>query len=296
MAADFRLAINVGIWIIAANNFRRKSNISVFLHMSLLVKLTLIALACFWLFVSCQKKKTSNPGLEQWLEDHFPGRFQIVATENDDAIRNLSFKVKRSIIAEKSAPEVQAQFKYDLRQPGLGLDPAEVEEAFVSARQYWNDASALSKAWQNAGNFPASVGARNGRISLVFYVEPSAAARHDCLDPLKKALQNWKPASSGYDLFVWLSEPGTPGAAILPLKDQLETIGAGRKDLVFSLLVQLDEPFQISKLEKEWIFNPDSERFSRYLEQSRQAAAEWLQAHPGKPCQWSDLSEYEQKN
>lgn len=263
--------------------------------MALFVKIALVVLCCFWLFLSCQKKKSSSPSLEQWLDKHFPGRFQVVSTENDDAIRNLSFKVKRSILAEKSMPEVQAQFRYDLRQPDLELDSAAVNEAFIQAKKYQEDATALAKALQNAGATNTSIGARNGRISILFYAEPTAATRRDCLIQVKNALDNWKPIQSGYDLFVWLAEPSSKGSAILPLSEQLEILSLGRKDLIFSVLIQLDEPIKPEKLEKEWIFSADSERFSRYLEQGRQAAMDWLKQHPGKPCEWSNMSEFEQK-
>lgn len=66
----------------------------------------LVLIAVSVLILRCTRRETATDTLEYWLEKHFPGRFGLLDTQTEDPIRNLSFQVKRSVVADKSDPLV----------------------------------------------------------------------------------------------------------------------------------------------------------------------------------------------
>lgn len=68
--------------------------------MGLLFKIAALALILL-IFAYCFRKKNSNPNLKSWLEEQYRGRFVVLDTQMSDPIKNLSFKVKNSVVAEK---------------------------------------------------------------------------------------------------------------------------------------------------------------------------------------------------
>jgi hypothetical protein len=262
--------------------------------MGILLKI-MAAGACILLFVYCMRKKTPDPGLEGWLEKHYPGRFQIVSTQSDEGIRNLSFKVKKSVVAEASNPMVQALLRYDLRQADLKLDTAEVNALFARSAEVWEDAQALQGVLESGAYENWAAGIRNGVASLLVWEEPSPDRRKEWAQRMERALLAW-PAAGEYDKELLFVEPvgmADHEGKIVPLNYWLEYDGQYTKQVVFRLFCPYDRPFRAADLAREWQFNADSDRFTRYLEQTRDAVEKWAGQHLKQPYEWLDLTEYE---
>lgn len=262
--------------------------------MRLFFKILIAGLALFLL--GCFRKKNAAPSLAGWLEEHFPGRFQVLGTHIQDPIRNFSFKVKKSVVAERSQPLVQAAFRWDKREPGLGLSAAAVDSAFVQAATELADAQAFHLALKTAGFERISVGIHRGVAQVLIFEEPTPEHRRRSLFWIKNALANW-PASAGYDLHLAYMEPSEHGLhfqEIAPL-DYWETpSGHHRERVVFWQSCSQPYEFDPARLEREWQFSHYSKRFGQYSEQARSRAQDWAAEHLKQPCTLLETAEFEQ--
>lgn len=254
------------------------------------LKVLLLGLLVFP-FYHCKRKKT--PDLQAWLEHRYQGRFQVISTTTDDAIRNLSFKVKKSVVAEVANPMIQAVFRWDLRAVDLGLTTAEVDGAFANAATEWQDATALYEALKKHGFENMAVSIRKGAATVLVFAEPRPEARHEQLLMLEKALTDW-PAASSYDktlAFIEASELGKEFQEIVPLSYWQPSNIHYRKHLVFSAFCRYDRPFSAKELEQEWTFNTEGDRFLAFLEKAEQAITTWATEHYKKPYHLLNVTE-----
>jgi len=251
--------------------------------MKLLGKIFLVGLALF--LFGCFRKKNAAPSLAGWLEQHFPGRFQIVNTYTSDPIRHLSFQVKRSVVAERSQPLVQAVFHWDKRQPDVWMSVSAVDSAFAKAAAELPDAQAFQSALKTAGFERVSVGIHRGTAQVLIFEEPTPEHRRHSLKLVKNALAHWS-AGAGYDLHLTYVEPAEYGVhfqEIVPL-DYWETPGSlqlGR--IIFWQSCRQPYQFDPAKMERDWQFNTDSKRFEQHIEQARNLTKEWAAEHLKQP-------------
>lgn len=242
-------------------------------------------------FYQCKRKKT--PDLQAWLEHRYQGRFEVISTTTDDAIRNLSFKVKKSVVAEVANPMVQAVFRWDLRAVDLGLTAAEVDGAFANAATEWQDATALYEVLKKHGFENMAVSIRKGAATVFVFAEPSPEARHEQLVKLEQALADW-PAASSYDKALALmeaSEFDKEFQEIVPLSYWQPSNIHYRKYLIFSVSCRYDRPFSANELEREWAFNTEGDRVLVFLEKARHAMKTWAMAHYKKPYHLLEVTE-----
>lgn len=244
-----------------------------------------IAIAGFLLlFTGCSGKRVAKPNLDDWLENHFPGRFQVLSTRSDDPIRSLSFQVKRSVVAEKSDSMVQALLWWDPRKPDLDISAEMVDSAFEGAATRLQDAKALYEALKSNGfeNFATSI---RRQAAIFFFVEPTPEQRREILQRSERAIADW-PATSNYDKELVFMEPEEYGKHfqdIVPLTYWEESSVEHPKNVVFSLECRHDRQFIAADLEWDWKFNTRSRRYDEYSKQAGDAAAAWAEQNLKPP-------------
>ncbi len=265
------------------------------MHMKHILKI-LMAIVLMLSFSACFRKKSGAGNLQDWLEKHYPGRFEVLSTGADDAIRNLSFKVKKSLVAEKSNPLVQVLLKWDKRQPGLGLTTAAVDAAFAQAKTACEDARELVSMLKTHGFDNMAVGISNFTTMVLLFEESTAESRQERLQQLKTIFSAW-PASGGYDKEILLMEPAEhvnlPGE-VLPLSYFLEGNGQFRNHATYTLYLANDKAGGPKHFDGIWQYNTRNEHFATVSGQARSAMEAWAKTNVKQPFYLLETSEYEQ--
>ncbi len=121
------------------------------MDLSILLRILILLALVALIFQRCTRKKKPADNIEAWLEQHFPYRFNVLDTRTVDPIKNFSFQVKKSILADKTDSLLQIEVKYDKRDPGLGLNPADIEPQLARSRANLADGRSLFEALRSAG-------------------------------------------------------------------------------------------------------------------------------------------------
>jgi hypothetical protein len=263
--------------------------------MGLIVKIIAAGLLLL-LFASCFRKKTAAPNLQDWLETNYPGRFRILSTQTDDAIRNLSFKVKKSLVAEQSDTMVQALLKWDVRQTDLGLTKAMVEGTFAGAARELSDAKTLFRAVKAAGFDNVAASVNNWTATILIFAEPTPEHRRQSLALAEKAFAQWQREAS-YDLAVVYVEPDETGKhfrEVVPASFWAQHSSEYLPSFLFQLTCPHSRQFVAADLAGEWKFNTESHRYKEYSGQVRSAVEAWTPKHLKQPFTMLSISEIEQ--
>lgn len=249
--------------------------------MGFILKIALVGLFLLLLFTQCSRKKTAAPNLPDWLENHFPGRFQVLSTQADDAIRNLSLKMKKSVVAEAADTMVQSLVRWDARQPDLKLTTEGVKAQFERAAEEWKDAQSFYKILKMNGFENISISVRDGEAVILAFEEPKPERRHELLFQLEKAHADW-PQANNYDkelVFMDTVGGGNVVGDFVPLTFWMREEVTYRKKMLFSVGCKYNEPFSAAALEQAWMFNTDSDRFSVFYEKVRVELEKWTAIH-----------------
>lgn len=261
--------------------------------MGLMAKIAAVGLLLVFLS-ACFRKKTSISNLQDWLDKHYPSRFQVLSTSTDDAIRNLSFKVKNSLVAEKSNPLVQVKLKWDKRSPELNLTTGLVDTAFAQAQTYFQDAQDLLRALKTHGFEKPVVSIRNGTASMLLFHEATEEYRQECLTKLETVFHSWSKTEE-YDkeilLLVKAGEASIPGE-ILPISYFMD--GQYLKQVVYRFQLPYNQDFIAEKVSDNWSFNTASDQFTASYEKAKTSAETWATQHYKPSFFLMDETEFEQ--
>lgn len=245
-------------------------------------------------FTACFRKKAGSRNLQQWLDRHYPGKFEVISTSTDDAIRNLSFKVKTSLVAEKANPLVQANIKWDKRAPDLNLTMGLVDTAFAQAETYFQDAQELLQILKTQGLERPCVSLKNRTATVLLCQQATEEFRQQCLAKIEKACRLW-PKSGEYDKEILLMEKAAqaniPGE-ILPISFFMDR--QYLKAVTYRFQLPYNQDFGGENLNENWSFNTASDQFTTAHEEARKAMETWAAQHYGKPYFLMDTSEFEQ--
>lgn len=247
------------------------------------------------LIFGCNRRKKAPTGLADWLEMHFPNRFQILESRTVDPIRNLSFKVKKSIVAEKTDTLLQIEVKWDARAPDLGLSPGEIDSLFAQAKPELDDARSLFDALKTAGISKVSASILNGYATVLIFEEPTPAHRERFLNDIKTVFLKW-PLHKNYGIWLVFMEPSafqTEFGDIVPLGHWVRPDGWQRQKGIISLQFQQHYAFDLEAMGKAWTFNTESDRLGAWVDQARPIAERWATEQLKKPIALKSLSEYE---
>lgn len=232
-------------------------------------------------FTQCVRKKAAEPNLQNWLDGHFPGRFQVLSTQTDDAIRNLSFKVKKSVVVEAADTMVQSLVRWDLRQPDLKLTNEGVIAQFERPAGEWEDAQSFLKTLKKNGFENISISVRNGRAVVLVFEEPTPERRHKRILQLEKALAEW-PVSSNYDkelafMDTTASEKDFGDFVALAYWEQADV--PYQKQKVISVFCPYNDTFSAAEMGQTWGFNTGSDRFHIFYKKVREELEKWTERH-----------------
>lgn len=252
----------------------------------------LLLLCLAFLIFSCFRKKKPAPNLADWLEKNFPNRFKIVDTQTEDVFRNLTFQKKKSVVADRADSLLQIQIRYDLRDADLGIAAAEIDELVAAAKPDLAASRDLFLVLENAGFQKVSASIRHGEAVVLFFENPTSELRKQVLKDLKTAFSGWS-AAKNYGLSVVFMEPAvfqTEFSDIVPLAHWVRADSWQSRKTVVSLRVGEGYVFD-KKLEKEWQFNTDSDKFSEVLARARPIFQSWAEAHFHRKLVMQPISE-----
>jgi hypothetical protein len=162
-------------------------------------------LALFNLF-GCFGKKPPKPSFEAWLEQNFPGQFEVLSTSSNFNLKDYYLGKRTSLLADKSDPDVQFALRWLKSPPDFGLTKAEVQAALDSCRANVAQARALLNLLKTNGFDKISVSASGPNAYLMAFAEPTSAQRLETLAQLKTALAG-QPDWAERTFWVMLMEP-----------------------------------------------------------------------------------------
>jgi len=150
---------------------------------SLLLKIFLLFAVSAYL-VGCRTKKKGVENLQDWLDIHYPKSFSVIETRTDDPIKQLSFKVKNSIVASEEDTLIQFRVHWDKRQKDLGVLKSEVDSSLVKAKKELLDTRSLLQILKTNGLTNFSCGIYQGDIRILLFEEPLKKIREERLKQL----------------------------------------------------------------------------------------------------------------
>jgi hypothetical protein len=236
------------------------------------------------LFTQCQKKPKS-PNISDWLEKEYPNRFQVLDTYTDDIIRNLSFSIKHSIVAEKSNPLVQAKLHWNANFEDLKITREIVDSTFIDAKKDFEDAQTLYKILQNQGLTGISISIKNGSAMVLIFAEPTPEHRKKSLELLERGFNQWAKTKD-YDISISYEEPSENGKhfkEIVPLLYWYQSSAEYMGMLLYSTFSLAEKTFSAKEMDKYWQYNTESNRFKQCIEQARKEAEKWAAEHIKRP-------------
>lgn len=248
----------------------------------------LIAMQC--------RKKTKITHIKDWLEKEYPNRFDVLDTYTKDIIRNLSFSVKGSIVAEKSNPLIQADLPWDKRQIEISLSKTLVDDAFANAHQAYKDALLLHKLLKENGLTEIAVGVDKRAVKVLIFAESTPKQRQNSLVLLEKSIATWQKEAA-YDIHIYYLEPNGKDASlneIVPLIYWTKDYVVFQEIMVYWVICSARGKFSAKKLAHDWNFNTKSRRFMSSVEKAREEAQKWASEHIKRPFTLLNSAEFDQ--
>ena len=234
----------------------------------------------------CFRKKSAPKNVEAWLEEAFPGQFQVVVSN----LKMLDIMAryrgeKRAVIADKADPEVQFLLDWIKGTPTLGLDTAQVQRLHERAKVDVAQARALFKLLENKGLEKFSVGVIENAAYIQVFWAPTPVAREQILTLLKNALDaQGEPVQTS--IFVELMEPEayhTTFQNIIPYGHWKTGAAWQREEQIMSIDFEWSKTLNPKKLLQGWALNPDSKRCGQYLDLAFREANAWAAQNLPKP-------------
>jgi hypothetical protein len=232
---------------------------------------------------SCFRKKTAPETIGAWLEQQFPGRFEVLVSNLKMLDILAQYKgEKRAIVADKADPEVQFFLNWQKGVDGLGLDTPTVNQAHERAKMQVADARALFHLLQDNGLEKFSVGVVDGAAIVQVFGEPIPALREQTLGIIQTALQK-QPGKSPTIVFIELLEPSayhTEYQNIIPRGHWEAGTGWQKANKIMALQAERSAGRWTTQA---WEISPESKRSMQYQEAAFQQARAWADNNLPKP-------------
>ena len=241
-------------------------------------------------------KKTKITHIKDWLEKEYPNRFDVLDNYTKDIIRNLSFSVKGSIVAEKSNPLIQADLPWDKRQIEIGLSKTLVDNAFANAHQAYKDALLLHKLLNENGLTEIAVGVDKRTVKVLIFAEPTPKQRQNSLVLLEKSFAEWQKEEAR-NIEIYYLEPNGKDTSlneIVPLIYWTNGYVEFQKNMLYWIACYAIDKFSAKKLVHDWNFNTESRRFTSSVEKAREEAQKWASEHIKRPFTLLNSAEFDQ--
>ncbi|MCC6462165.1 MAG: hypothetical protein IT260_16985 [Saprospiraceae bacterium] len=248
-----------------------------------MTKSIFFTLLMFSLF-SCFRRKSPPTNIGDWLEQTFPGQFQVL----DSNLKMLDIRAqfrgeKRALIAGKTESEVQFLLDWQKGEPSLGVDSVAVLRLYAASKADAIQAQALFRrvATQGLPNF--SVGVIGSAAYIQVFAEPLPDTRRQVLTGILAALALEAPQTS---IFVEWMEPAayrTEFQDIIPRGHWSQDIGWQRQNNIMSINFEWKPGLKASVLLSHWALNPESTRCSEYRAEAYRQALAWAEKKLPQP-------------
>lgn len=242
-----------------------------------MAKSTLLLLLMFSLF-SCFRKKTPPRNIEDWLEAHFPGRYDVLTSNLKMLDVMAQFKgEKLALVAEKADTCVQFLLDWQKGAESLGIDSAAVGRVHEAAKADVAAAREFYPVLKTAGLEKFSVGVVGRALYIQVFAEPEPALRDALLRRIKKALDE-RPEMPQTSIFIELMEPDafeTEFHEIIPQGHWQTGTGWQRQQKIMALDFERTAGTDIRALSRHWALNPESKRCGDYHAEAFRSAQEW---------------------
>jgi len=239
-----------------------------------------------WLFLmlslfSCFRKKTPPKSIEPWLEQQFPGQFEVQVSNLKMLDVMAQFRgEKRALVADKADPEVQFFLNWQKGAESLGLETQTVTQAHEHAKTELAAARTWFEKLQKVGLENFSVGVVHESLTVQVFGEPSAAVRDGAVATVRRAL-NDRQGQFPKQVFFEIMEPmayRTEFQNIIPRGHWEAGTGWQRKNLILSWRTETG-----SDATPAWKYNPESERSVRYHDDAFRQAKTWADKNLPQP-------------
>lgn len=260
-----------------------------------LLKIMLLLVVSAYL-LGCRTKKKGIESLQDWLDIHYPKSFSVIETRTDDPIKQLSFKVKNSIVASEEDTLIQFRVHWDKRQKDLGVLKSEVDSSVVKAKKELLDTRSLLQILKANGLTNFSCGIYQGDIRILLFEDPLKKIREEHLKQLIGKLSDL-PLALNYGLGIDFMEAKAYGAEfgeIIPLAHWFRSGTWQRQNSILQLLLPPEYVTDYDSLNTLWQFNTESDRLISWMDKSRPIAEKWAKTQIKNPFILSQEStEYE---
>ena len=233
----------------------------------------------------CFQKKEKKNNLPTWLETNFPGQLEVVENIIDLDLKNLYYKKKSSIVAEKSDPEVQIIVTWFKEQPGLGITVEEVKASLEKSRKEVAAGRALFKSLKQNGLDKFSVGVIEMAAYILIYEEPTPEVRRNYLEKILSTLDAM-PDHEQTSIWIEFMEPAVYQEHFkdIILLGYWNRGGSYHDDnKIMSLDFEWKEGLEVDILNTGWAINPNSQRSTQYREDAYKVALTWAEKNIPSP-------------
>ena len=140
----------------------------------------------------CFQKKKQPENLTDWLEINFPDQLVVVNNIVNLDLKNLYYKKKETIVADKNDPEVQIKITWHKSETGLDLNKEEIQTAWDKSKKEVAAARTIFSALREKGLDRFSVGVIDMAAYILIFEEPTPAVRKKYLEQILATLDTRK--------------------------------------------------------------------------------------------------------
>lgn len=241
--------------------------------------------AAVFLLLGCWENKSTRKNAQIWLDQNFPGKFEVLDTESAATWAKPDFDVSILYIGLKADPDVQFTLRWNKTRPDGKLQAAEVEEALQDAQRDAERARALLSCLKNKGLDKVQVGVSAGSVAVLLYAECTLPYRERVLGDLHAALQQW-PEISAQSVRIFFMEENAfdPQAkAVVPKPLAFKQTTLQQANTVYYLDYEWTDKLTLSDLAEHLAVNAASARDSIYRMNAFEKVQAWAlkNAPPG---------------
>lgn len=247
--------------------------------------IALISLGCF------RKKSKSN--LESWLQINYSDKYIILDTRSVNVLKSLSFRSKKSIVADASDSLLQVEIPW-YKDSEINIPKATFDTMVLSAKEKLKDSRALYAVLQSKGLIKTACGILGHSAYILSFNGYDPSSRNKILDQLKECISLWTEGNK-YEINIHLMDTDSYQKefdSIVPLSLFLrEDIYMDRRTILsISLKSTLD--FDSIKLKKKWKIHTESDQIGKWISQALPGAEAWAKSQQHEPFRIIDQNEY----
>lgn len=229
---------------------------------------------------SCFRKKTPPKNIEAWLDQHFPGQFEVLVPNLKMLDVMAQFKgEKQAVVSVKADPEVEFLLDWEKGSESLGLSTESVNQALNSAKADVEQARELFKLLENKGLGKYSVSLLHWSICVQIFAEPTPAVREHAFATIRTVLETWVK-HPGYHLSIEFMEPDAYQVKfqnIIP-RGYFQVERAWQKDqMILSLSFRWDDVRVMDQNAWAWEINSASKRGIQVHSDAFLKAQDWAE-------------------